>query len=49
MQSNRKDYDVSIGSLNVRGLSNAEKRNSMFIWARKNMFDVIFMQEITVV
>ena len=37
--------DLCIGSLNVRGLNNPKKRKSVFNWATKNAFDVIFFQE----
>ena len=38
-------YDFAIGSLNARGLNNNIKRNSIFTWAKKNRFDILFLQE----
>ena len=43
-ESNAK-HDVSIASLNVRGINDSVKRTSVFRWLRKNKFDVVFLQE----
>ena len=40
-----RQCDISIGSLNVRGINNEIKRNSVFKWARKKNFDVVLLQE----
>ena len=37
--------NLSICSLNVRGLNKEIKRNSVFKWARKKQFDILMLQE----
>ena len=39
------DYDLSIGSLNIRGINNDIKRNAVFKWAKLKNFDILFLQE----
>ena len=36
---------ISISSLNVRGLNNANKRNVIYKWVKDNKFDLCFLQE----
>ena len=43
--SGTEQCDISIGSLNVRGINNEIKRNSVFKWARKTDFHVVLLQE----
>ncbi len=44
-KTNKANSDVSIGSINVRGINDFVKRNSMFKWVRKNDFDITLLQE----
>ena len=44
-RSDNSSHDISVGSLNVRGINNDAKRKSVFNWAKKHKFDVTFMQE----
>ena len=37
--------DLFVGSLNVRGINNPQKRRSIFKWVTKNNFDVTLLQE----
>lgn len=39
------NYDISIASLNVRGINHNIKREAIFHWARKQKFDILFLQE----
>ena len=43
--SMENNSDISIGSLNVRGINDEIKRNSVFKWAKKKKFDILFLQE----
>ena len=52
MSHNRKSFaekqdrnDISIGSLNVRGIRGEVKRKAVYEWSRKNRFDITFFQE----
>ena len=41
----KREYDFSIGSLNVRGINNVVKRNAIFKWLKAKKFDIVFLQE----
>jgi len=43
--NHENDYDLCIGSLNVRGINSDVKRNSIFKWVKKNKFDITMLQE----
>ena len=38
-------FDFRIGSFNVRGINNHNKRISIFNWVKAKFFDVMFLQE----
>ena len=40
-----KNYDIAIGSLNVRGINDKVKRNGIFNWAQEEDFDILLLQE----
>ena len=39
------NYDLSVASLNVRGINDRVKRQAIFKWLLKKKFDVVFLQE----
>ena len=44
-QQSETKCDVTVGSLNVRGINNVMKRESVFKWAKKKKIDILFLQE----
>ena len=38
--------DITVCSLNVRGLSNNQKRRETFFWLKKKKFSIYFLQEV---
>ena len=38
--------DITVCSLNVRGLSNNQKRRETFLWLKKKNFSIYFLQEV---
>ena len=45
LNENDRKCDLCIGSLNARGLNKAVKRKSVFDWATRNRFDILYLQE----
>ena len=41
----KSEFDLSIGSLNVRGINFDVKRKAVFQWAKIKRFDILFLQE----
>lgn len=37
--------NINVSSLNVRGLNNVAKRNTIYTWIKENKFDIILLQE----
>ena len=37
--------DISIASLNVRGLNDKNKRNTVYTWLKEKKYDICFLQE----
>ena len=45
MQTSMQGDNMTISSLNVRGLSNDKKRRETFVWLKKKQFSIYFRQE----
>ena len=45
MQTSMQGDNMTICSLNVRGLSNDKKRRETFLWLKKKQFSIYFVQE----
>ena len=45
-QDSTQGDDITVCSLNVRGLSNNQKRRETFLWLKKKKFSIYFLQEV---